>query len=324
MDDTAPDSRYLDIAVGVVVDRDGCLLVARRRPGTPGAGSWEFPGGKREPGETMAACLERELGEEIGVVDCRGEPIIRFAHEQGVRPVRLHVWRIHRWRGEPAGREGQQLRWVAPEALAGLDLLPATDIILNALFLPQRYLITPDFEPAHERAWFAGLDAALARGVRLLRLRAGGLDDRAYERLAERVAPPAAAANARLLLDRDAAMVERVGAAGLHWPAARVAAAAARPVARPRLFAASAHDANELAAAAVLGADFATLSPVRATPSHPETLGLGWAGWAERRRDQALPVYALGGVGELDLAEARACNAQGVAAIRAFWGTGGG
>lgn len=324
MDDIASDSRYLDIAVGVVVDRDGRLLVAQRRPGTPGAGHWEFPGGKRESGEAMAACLERELGEEIGVADCRGEPIIRFAHDQGVRPVRLHVWRIHRWRGEPAGQEGQQLRWVAPEALAGLDLLPATDIILNALFLPQRYLITPDFEPRDEHAWFAGLDAALARGVRLLRLRAPSMEAPAYEHLAARVAPRAATAGARLLLDHDAAMVTRVGAAGLHWSAARVAAADARPLARPRLFAASAHDANELAAAAALGADFATLSPVRVTPSHPEALGLGWAGWAERRRDQALPVYALGGVGEVDLAQARAHNAQGVAAIRAFWRTGGG
>lgn len=319
MDEAVRDSRYLDIAVGVLVAEDGRLLVAQRRPGTPGAGRWEFPGGKREPGEPMLDCLARELAEEIGVTDCRAQPVIRFSHDHGERPVRLHVWRIHRWAGEANGCEGQRLRWVSRMELADIDLLPATDVILNALFLPRRYLITPSVAAYGEAAWLTQLDVALGRRIRLLRLRDHALDDDAYERLAHRVAERVRRVGAALLLDRDAAMVRRVGAQGLHWPVERLERQQARPVGREQRFAVSAHDANGLAIAAGLGADFATLSPVNETPSHPGVVGLGWDGWAARRGDQALPVYALGGVGETDVETARAHNGQGVAAIRAFW-----
>jgi 8-oxo-dGTP diphosphatase len=81
---------------------------------------------------------------------------------------------------------------------------------------------------------------------------------------------------------------------------------------------ASCHDADELERAALIGADFATLSPVRATASHPGASPLGWERFAELVREARLPVYALGGAGPEDLDRARASGAQGVAGIRAF------
>jgi 8-oxo-dGTP diphosphatase len=81
---------------------------------------------------------------------------------------------------------------------------------------------------------------------------------------------------------------------------------------------ASCHDAEELELAARLGADFATLSPVQATASHPGAAALGWDRFAQRVAAARLPVYALGGVGPDDLPRARAAGAQGVAGIRAF------
>ena len=71
--------------------------------------------------------------------------------------------------------------------------------------------------------------------------------------------------------------------------------------------------------AADRGADFAVLSPVAATATHPGAVPLGWDGWAAARADHALPVYALGGLGSDDLDVAARHNAQGVAAIRGFW-----
>ena len=64
----------------------------------------------------MRDCLARELAEEIGVSDCRLDtPLIRFTHTKGERPVRLHVWRIDHWQGEPRGLEGQELAWAERE-----------------------------------------------------------------------------------------------------------------------------------------------------------------------------------------------------------------
>lgn len=310
----------LDIAVGVLVAADGRLLIAKRRSGTPGAGCWEFPGGKQEPGEAMIDCLARELGEEIGVGDIKANPLIRFTHDRGQRPVRLHVWRIDDWSGEALGREGQQLAWVERARLGDYELLPATDVILNALFLPERYVITPSHAAAESVRWWGALSACLEGGAKLLRLRDQQLDDAAYGALAAQVIDQAKPFGAQVLVDRGADLCERAGAAGLHWPIARLLAEGRRPFDGERLLAVSAHTPTDLASAARLHVDFAMLSPVSATPTHPGVPGLGWDRWAQIRADHALPVYALGGLGAADIATAQNHNAQGVAAIRAFWG----
>lgn len=310
----------LDIAAGVLVDAQGRLLIAQRRAGTPGAGYWEFPGGKREAGEAIFGCLARELAEEIGVTDLRGVPLIRFVHERGPRPVRLHVWRIHDWTGEPGPREGQRIRWTASDTLDDVDLLPATDVILTALALPRRYLITPRLAEAGDRdAWFAALDGALEGGARMLRLRDADLTDADYAQLAAVVIARARRRGAKVLLDRDVDMAEALDADGLHWSGQRLASSRRRPVATARWFAVSAHGPDELDAALAAGADFATVSPVAATATHPRVRPLGWPGFEALRGDRALPVYALGGLRASDQADALAHNAQGIAAIRGLW-----
>ncbi|MES1932036.1 dgtp-pyrophosphohydrolase, thiamine phosphate synthase [Salinisphaera shabanensis T35B1] len=309
----------IDIAVGILVDSRQRLLIAQRRPGTPGAGYWEFPGGKREDGEPVAECLARELAEEIGVHECVAEPLIRFAHAKGERPVRLHVSRIDAWQGEPAGLEGQTLAWVRRDELHAYRLLPATDVILNAFDLPRRYAITPASSTADVDRWWRALDQLLARGIRLLRLRDQGLDDAAYGALAADVVEAAHAQGTRVLVDRDIDLCGAVGADGLHWPVARLIDKGRPDLGVDQLLAVSAHTDSDLAMAARCGADFAVLSPVASTSTHPGAAPLGWDGWAAARADHALPVYALGGLGADDLATAERHNAQGVAAIRGFW-----
>ncbi len=311
----------LDIAVGVLRDSQGRILIAQRRPGTPAAGKWEFPGGKHEPGETLEATLDRELAEEIGVTCRASRPLIRISHDYSAPRVRLHVWLVSDWAGEVHGREGQRLVWCAPDELARYDLLAANTAIVHALVLPALLAITPDCPHADQGPWLTALDATLASGVDLLRLRAPTLDDAAYEALAQRVL--ARAKRTQVLLDRDAAMAERMGAAGLYWTAARAASAPGRPIARDYWFGVSAHDAGELHTAMAVDADFAVLSPVAATATHPGRPPLGWGGWQCERGELGLPVYALGGMSARDLDTARAHNAQGIAGIRGFWKTTG-
>lgn len=122
------------MAVGVVFHPDNRrILVARRPEGLHQGGLWEFPGGKIEPGEGVEEALARELREElsIGVLDYR--PLIQVTHDYPDMPVLLDVWLVRRFSGEPQGREGQPLRWVAAGDLARLPFPAGNRAIIECV-----------------------------------------------------------------------------------------------------------------------------------------------------------------------------------------------
>ena len=121
------------VVVGLLADSAGNILIAQRRAGTHMAGRWEFPGGKRHAGESAMQALQRELREELAVEVDAAEPLIVLEHEYPDRHVELDTWLVTAWRGRPQSCEGQQLRWVAPGALADADLLEADAPIIYAL-----------------------------------------------------------------------------------------------------------------------------------------------------------------------------------------------
>lgn len=100
------------------------------------AGFWEFPGGKREPGETMEEALVRELREELGIACGRLLPWTRLRHAYPDMQVVLHFIHVLDFSGEPEARDGQELRWVSPEEAAGLDFLPADTAVVAAIRPP--------------------------------------------------------------------------------------------------------------------------------------------------------------------------------------------
>jgi len=287
------------------------------------AGRWEFPGGKLRAGEAQHDALIRELDEELGIDVQAARPLIEIHHRYPDRSVVLHVWSVERYAGEARGCEGQALRWLAPGMLRTTDLLEADQPILAALALPDRYLITG--EPADDAARFlARLDAALARGLELVQLRATALTPPAFAELAAAAAPLCRARGARLLINGDPQstlpLARALGADGVHVPARYLSSLRRTQRAGDLLVGVSCHDAQELRTARACAADFAVLGPVRATPGHPDAQPLGWAGFAALARGAGLPVYALGGMGSEDLTAAWDAGAQGIAAIRALWG----
>jgi 8-oxo-dGTP diphosphatase len=84
------------------------------------------------------------------------------------------------------------------------------------------------------------------------------------------------------------------------------------------LVAASCHGGEELTQAAALGVDFALLSPVLPTASHPEACGLGWPEFARLIERSPVPVYALGGMSPALLETARQSGAHGIALMRGW------
>jgi 8-oxo-dGTP diphosphatase len=117
--------RAVDGVVGLIDDGTGRWLLNCRPAGTPLAGSWEFPGGKREPSETAFAALKRELEEELGIKVLAAEPVLELVHDYPDKRVRLDVWQVLRYRGQVSAREGQPLRWVTADECRELPLLEA-------------------------------------------------------------------------------------------------------------------------------------------------------------------------------------------------------
>ena len=304
------------MAVAVLQRTDGRVLLAQRLPDTPYSGYWEFPGGKLEAGESTPAALARELDEELGIQIVRAAPwlVQRYAYPHA--EVELNFFRVFAWRGEPRGRMGQAIAWQAPGAFDVAPLLPANAIILRALELPPIYGISMA-EDLGEEVFLRRARVAIAEGLQLIQLREQSWPVERLRRLADRLLPIAQAAGARVLLNGDPALALRLGCAGVHWTAAALQRATARP--EGMLCAASCHDRAELARAAKLGLDFAVLGTVAPTPSHPDAKPLGWPRVAELLRATPLPVYALGGLSRHDLDTAVAHGAHGIALRRAAW-----
>jgi 8-oxo-dGTP diphosphatase len=117
------------LLVGAValVDADGRVLLARRPEGKTMAGLWEFPGGKVRDGETPEEAVVREVQEELGI-DTRQSclaPIGFASHAYADFHLLMPLYVCRTWRGIPAGREGQELKWVRPMRLGDYEMPPA-------------------------------------------------------------------------------------------------------------------------------------------------------------------------------------------------------
>jgi len=313
----ANNDSVLQVVAAAVFDAAGRVLIARRPQHVHQGNLWEFPGGKIEPGETPEQALARELWEEIGIRPTILRRLIRVPHTYPDRQVLLDVWRVDAFEGSPRGRQQQPLCWLQPDELSNYPFPAANQPIIAATRLPLHYLITPDL--GDSELLLTGLAEALAQGIRLVQLRAPSLADSDYAALAQRAIALCRSHEARLLLNAAPELAVQLGADGVHLNRHRLAACSHRPIPRELLCAVSCHDAAALRKAQAIGADFAVLSPVQATLSHPEAQPLGWQRFEEQVWDTPLPVYALGGVGPADLKQAFAARAQGIAAIRSLW-----
>jgi 8-oxo-dGTP diphosphatase len=118
-----------------LVDADGRVLLAKRPPGKPLAGLWEFPGGKVETGETPEAALIRELKEELDIdvtAKCLA-PLSFASHSYPEFHLLMPLYVCRRWEGDIAPLQGQQLAWVRAQKLADYAMPPADEPLKAAL-----------------------------------------------------------------------------------------------------------------------------------------------------------------------------------------------
>jgi len=127
----------IDVAAALLF-RDGRVLLTKRRPDGHLGGLWEFPGGKREPGESFAECLRRELREELGIEAEVGEVVARATHCYPDRTVNIEFFRCRLLAGEPRPLGCQDLAWAGPGELARYRF-PAADaqVVAKLLVSPE-------------------------------------------------------------------------------------------------------------------------------------------------------------------------------------------
>lgn len=106
----------IDVSAALIF-RQGRLLVTQRNAGTHLGGLWEFPGGKREPGESFEQCLVRELREELGVKVTVDREVETVAHTYPERRVRIKFFLCRLEAGEPQPLGCAALRWITAAEL---------------------------------------------------------------------------------------------------------------------------------------------------------------------------------------------------------------
>lgn len=120
------------IVAAAVIERDDSFLVTRRPGGVHLEGYWEFPGGKCDAGESLAACLEREILEELEAEVVVGREIFSVAHDYPERVVELHFFECE-LAGEPRPALGQVMQWTRRADLRALRFPPADDELIARL-----------------------------------------------------------------------------------------------------------------------------------------------------------------------------------------------
>lgn len=121
------------VVVGIVWNAQHEILVAQREAQKYQGGTWEFPGGKIEEGETVFQALQREFREEIGIEVLEAKPFHQLQHAYPERVILLDVWQVTQFVGAAYGREGQRIRWVKQEELSTLEIPDANKPILDLL-----------------------------------------------------------------------------------------------------------------------------------------------------------------------------------------------
>lgn len=318
----------LQVAVGVVKNPEGKILISLRHADLHQGGLWEFPGGKIEALETAELALARELKEELNITVKVATPLITINHQYSDLTVQLKVFLVEQFSGEVKSCEGQPFKWVTPAELEDYAFPAANQSIITAARLPPYYAILDD---ADEALLLPNLQKILNRGVKLIQVRLKTLPRSAVARFVEQAYPLCKQQQVLLLINSAVDCSER--ADGIHLTSHDLMAL--RPcsgqalrlrsgqalITRPengKWLAASCHNLEQLQHAQKIGVDFVVLAPVLATQTHPGATSLGWEQFAALVDKVNLPVYALGGMDESSLITARQNGGQGIAAIRAF------
>ncbi len=238
-------------------------------------------------------------------------PWIAYEHAFPTKRVRLQFFRVDEWKGNPRGLEGQRLAWADPAAPCVAPLLPSNVRVLRALGLPPICLVAEPRSEQARQSFLAELPALLARGFRLIHIRDPHASPDQRVAFARRVHAAAHPFGGNVLFSGSAIEARRAGVTALHSTAKYLHRLLERPPVP--LWGVSCHSAADLDRAALLGADFALLSPVEPSEGHEQRAALGWSTLEQLSQTAPIPIFAEGVLTVSELAKARRAGAAGIA-----------
>ncbi len=307
------------VAVGVIYNSDkNKVLITKRTARQHLAGLWEFPGGKLEENEDVLPALSRELYEELGIVVKDAKQFTTVLYDYPDKKVFLDVWKVFEWSGEPISKENQEIAWSRISELYKYEFPEANKHIIQTLSLSSIYVISQEsYEDTARLLSVAG--KCFSSGLKLFQLRLKSRDESDLSVLVKELAKLAKKNNAKLILNGVPSDVNRYNVDGLHLKSNMLMSYESRPISEDYILGASCHNEEELVRAEELNVNYAFISPVLKTSSHPEQNAIGWDSFSKLTRKVNFPVYALGGMTPTDLKIAKLHNAYGVAMIGAIW-----
>lgn len=304
----------LHVAVGVIRNSAGEILISRRNHSAHQGGLWEFPGGKVETGEPVEHALARELKEELNITVEKSSPLIKINFRYPDLDVQLDVRAVDEFSGLVRACEGQPLQWVSSDQLNRFAFPAANKPIITAARLPRYYAI---LEGDSVRGLKTNLQLILAKDIKLVQLRAKSLTSTAVDAFLTYACPVCKKNGVKLILNSAMQSSFSSQVAGVHLTSRDLMSMQTRP-SNLAWVSASCHNLEELHHAEKIGLDFAVLAPVMPTKTHPDAKALGWERFAHMVFQINIPVYALGGMSANDLTTSLYFGAQGVAGIRMF------
>ncbi|MCK5830736.1 MAG: Nudix family hydrolase [Methylococcales bacterium] len=307
-------NKPVHVAVGVIKNNQGHVLISFRHKSSHQGGLWEFPGGKIEPKETVEQALARELKEELGIFVEASIPLIKIRHQYTDLEVLLDVREVTLFSGNPSGIEGQEVNWVDPDQLSNYKFPEANYPIITAARLPNEYAI---LNGADIENLLKDLNLILNKGGKLIQARVKALSGKEVITFFKQAIPLCEKNRACLLVNSAVKNADIVGVSGIHLTAMDLLALKQKPTGYIWV-SASCHNLQELQYAEKIGVDFVVLAPVLPTKTHIDAKPLGWECFKEIVSQVNLPVFALGGMKKGDKRAAQEFGAQGIAGITTF------
>lgn len=184
--------------------------------------------------------------------------------------------------------------------------------------IPNKYMITPNCT-TDENDFINKLEFHLSRGIKLIQLRSKNMSENDYISLSKKAISTATKhEGVKIILNTKPEIAYALNADGVHLTSELLMKTEERPLSKNKLVSAACHNLEELNKAANLRIDFATLSPVLKTNTHPEAIPLGWEKFATLCKGASFPIFALGGMSFHSLETAQSHGAYGIASI-SWW-----
>lgn len=292
--------KHVHVSIALI-RQAGNILLGWRDESLPQGGCYEFPGGKIEQGESPEQALQREVLEEVGISIQVIKRFEQIYFDYSERTVTLHVYLC-----QPLSQDiNAQWAWVALDRLHSFRFPDANQSIVQRLSWTRRLAITTATQSVLK----------LKSDIKLCYLR-----DRTQ--LAQDISELDTQQIASIVtlsdyLQLNEQMQQKVFA--IHLKSQELQRIDSLAAYENKNFIAACHHTRDIEKANLLGCDAILLSPVQMTSTHPEVRALGWENFAELVQKAEMPVYALGGMRQIDLAQAQQYGAYGIAGISDFW-----